>query len=118
MKMPSSFFIPSYSAPRAVASAVQSMGRLREPRLLPLAVVIPHGQTHDGLFVRFGAPHNAGQISFVHHGNAVADAEDLFQLAADDDHRRAVGGQVIDQLVNFALRADVESARRVLEVET
>ncbi len=74
IKMPSSFFILCESAPRAVASAVQSMDRLRGPRSLPSAVLMPHGQPHDRLFARFGAPQNAGQIPFVHHGYAVADA--------------------------------------------
>jgi hypothetical protein len=50
------------------------MERLRGPRSLPLAVLTPHGQPHDRLFARLGAPQNSGQISFVHHGYAVADA--------------------------------------------
>src|SRR5262245_7379825 len=51
----------------------------------------------------------------MHHGYAIADAENFFQLAADDDDRRAIGGQLIDQFVNLALRADVDSARRFVE---
>src|SRR5215831_20556936 len=115
IKMPNSFFILCESAPWAVAGAVQSMDRLSEPRPLPPAVLTSHGQSHDRLFARFGAPPNAGQIPFVHHGDAVADTENLFQVAADDDHRRAVGGQLIDQFVNLALRADVDAARRLVE---
>src|SRR5215510_258181 len=74
-----------------------------------------YGQTHDRLLAGIGAVQNAGQIPFVHDGDAIADAKNFFQLAADDDDRRAIGGQLIDQFIDLALRADVDSARRLVE---
>src|SRR5262245_16170999 len=76
---------------------------------------MPYGQSHDRLFAGLGAVQNAGQIPLVHDGDAIADAKNFFQLAADDDDRRAIGGQLIDQFINLALRADVDSARRLVE---
>ena len=43
-------------------------------------------ETHDGLFAELRALENSGEPSFVHHGDAVANAEHLFHLTTDHDH--------------------------------
>ena len=48
---------------------------------------------------------------------AVADALDLLQLRGEEQHRGAGGRQLADELVDLALRADVDPARRVVEQE-
>ena len=58
----------------------------------------------------------------AHHGDFVADAEQLRQVTADHQDRlglatsgRVAGGQFVDQLINLRLRADVDAAGRLVE---
>ena len=51
----------------------------------------------------------------VHHGDAIAHAEDLRQLGRDHDDRHAALGKLLHQLVDFRLRSDVDALRRLVE---
>ena len=57
----------------------------------------------------------AGDPSLAHHDDAVAQAQDLGQLGGDHDDRLALPGEVVEQPVDFALGADVDAARRLVE---
>src|SRR5689334_20028859 len=70
MKMPSSFFISRLSL--VSKRAELSFGARCEP--------------HYRFFAEVGAIEYSSQSPFVHHGDAIADAEHLFHLTADDNH--------------------------------
>ena len=57
-----------------------------------------------------------------HHRNPIADAEQLRQVAADEEHRlrgwsRRPAHQLVDQRVDLRLAGDVDAARRLVEDE-
>src|ERR1051325_7521348 len=62
-----------------------------------------------------GAIENSRQTSFMHHRDAISDAEHFFHLTADDDHRHAFRREVADELVDLSLRTYVDAARRFVE---
>ncbi|KGW79281.1 ABC-type sugar transport system, ATPase component domain protein [Burkholderia pseudomallei MSHR2990] len=49
------------------------------------------------------------------HRDAIAQADDLRQLARDQHDRIAARAQLAHQLIDFRLRADVDAARRLVE---
>ena len=57
----------------------------------------------------------AGEPALAHDGDPVAHAQDLRQLGRDHDDRLALGREVVQQLVDLVLRADVDAARRLVE---
>src|SRR5262245_5063914 len=71
MKMPSSFFISELS-------------------------FCTSSQTHNCFFAELSAFENAGQLSFMQDGDAIANTENLFHLAADDDNGYTLLGQFSD----------------------
>ena len=57
-----------------------------------------------------GAADHAGDGALAHHQHTVAHADDLGQLAGDDDHADAALRQLVDDAVDLAFRADVHAA--------
>ena len=53
--------------------------------------------------------------ALAHHQHAVADADDLRQLARDHDDADAVAGELVDEAVDFGLGADIDAAGRLVE---
>ena len=53
----------------------------------------------------------------AHDDDPVGEPEDLLDLVRDQQDRDAARGQVDDQLVEVALRADVDAARRIVGEE-
>src|SRR5436190_16355636 len=51
----------------------------------------------------------------THNGDAVADAEELWVVGADQHNPDSTRSQFVDQVVHLALRADVDSLRRLVE---
>src|SRR6478609_143398 len=74
-----------------------------------------HRQLHDRLRRAVGTLEHAGYPTVVHHRDAVAFGDDLFEVAADQHHRCAVGGELADQAVNLRLGAHVHPLRRLVE---
>ena len=54
-------------------------------------------------------------LAFAHHHDAVGDADDLRQFGADDQHRRAVLREFVDDAVDLRLGADIDAARRFVQ---
>ena len=71
----------------------------------------------DGLFAQVLALELSGDPSLAHNQDAICEPEDLGQLGRDDDHRFALGGEALDQSVDFRLGADIDAARRLVEQE-
>ena len=53
----------------------------------------------------------------AHHGDAVAHAERLRQVAGDHQHGETLLREPADDLVNLGLRADIHALRRLVEDE-
>ena len=53
--------------------------------------------------------------ALMHHGDAVADADDLFHVAGDHQDGDARSASVAHQRVDLALGADIDAARRLIE---
>ena len=53
--------------------------------------------------------------AFAHDQDAVAHREHLGQVRADQDDRHSPRGQLVDQLVDLGLGADVDAASRLVE---
>src|SRR6266700_66142 len=85
MKIPSSFFI--------------SVSLLRACR-----------QTHHCLFAELRALKGTRDFSFMHDGDAIADAQHFFHLTANGDDRNALPGEFTHQRVNLGLCTDVNPA--------
>src|SRR5581483_7113413 len=51
----------------------------------------------------------------AHHADAIAHADDFGQVARDQQHGEAVLREAADDLVDLALRADVDALRRLVE---
>src|SRR5262245_5040790 len=55
----------------------------------------------------------AGNLPLLHHRHAVGDADHLLHVARNHQHRDPAIGEVAHQLVDLALGADVDTARRL-----
>ena len=64
-----------------------------------------------------GAGPNGHELAPAHHADRVAEAEELGQVGADEDHRLSRGGQPADDLVDLRLAADVDPAGGLVEEE-
>ena len=67
------------------------------------------------MFVDLGNGARRIEASLAHDGDAVADAEQLRQIAAHHEHRFAVAGEFVDELIDLRLGTDVDTARRLIE---
>ncbi len=76
-----------------------------------------HDGAHD-LFLRcLGRGHLGDEAAFVHHVEAVGDAQQLGHLRRDHDHALAFGGQLRDEGVDLVLGTHVDAARGLVEDE-
>ena len=75
------------------------------------------GQVHDRFLGQVGSRELAGELALVHDQDAVAHAEDFFQVAGDHQDGDALLGELVHEGVDFALGADVDAARRLVEDE-
>ena len=57
---------------------------------------------------------STGDPALVHDQDPVAHADQLRQLRADGDHRRAAGGEFADQAIDLRLGSDVDASRRLV----
>ena len=71
-------------------------------------------QPHD-LLLRGAARQDAGQPSLAHDRDAVAETQNFGQFRGDDDDGAPFGGEAVEQLVDLALGADIDAARRLVE---
>src|SRR5690349_13223036 len=104
-KMPSSFFISPLSPQKAHSFSHKKhkhyAGRVWRSTVFHILFFVPFvaelcaflwlvfgagSETHDGLFAELRAFENSGEPSFMHDGDAVANAEHLFHLTTDHDH--------------------------------
>ena len=51
----------------------------------------------------------------AHQVGALREAEHFLDLGGDEQHRRAAGGELDDEVVDAPARADVDAARRLVE---
>ena len=72
---------------------------------------------HDALRRRLAATELAHRPALAHDDNAVGHAENLRQLGRNHQDAHAAAREPIDQIVDLALRADVDAARRLVEDE-
>ncbi len=70
---------------------------------------------HHGFLAQFLAAQLASQLPLVHDQNAIAHAEDFFQIAGNHQNGDAFGGEVVHQRVDFAARADIHAASRFVK---
>ena len=71
------------------------------------------GRTKQGLLVGFGGGHLVDEVAAEKHHDAVAGELDLRQLGREQQDRRAIGRQLLDQPVDLALSSDVDAARGI-----
>src|SRR5579862_2937628 len=72
-------------------------------------------QLHDPLLRRVAGRQLARDPSFAHHDDAIAHPKDFGQFRRDHDDSLALLSERAQELVNFALGADVDAARRLVE---
>src|SRR5471032_1777689 len=73
------------------------------------------GVGNEGLFGELVRGQRGLQRAGAHHGDAVADADQLDQLGRDDDHGLAFAGEPLDQEIDVAFGTHVDAARRLVE---
>src|SRR2546421_3743918 len=73
------------------------------------------GHPDDVLLGGLGGGQLAGHRATAHDDHAVGEAEDLGQVRGDDDHGEPFGGEVADDGIDLALRADVDALGRLVE---
>ena len=70
---------------------------------------------HDGFLGGQSAGDFCGEPAFAQDNDAIGDREQLGQLARGHDDGPAFGCEAADQLVDFCLGPDVDSASRLIE---
>src|SRR5437763_11452117 len=76
------------------------------------------GHRVDDLLLRnLGAAQFRHRAPVAHDDDARASLDQLLQLRRDHQHAQALGGQLVDERLDFALRAHVNAARRLVEDE-
>src|SRR6056297_6026 len=115
--------ITSATRPRSGVSVCQGIRRLGRAVavasggvVMKVPLLLESGRVlHDLVLVDVVAVQDPGDPPRAHHDDAVAEADDLRQLAADHDHRDAALGELMDEEVDLALRADVDAARGLVQ---
>ncbi len=72
---------------------------------------------HNVLFCDLSFLQAAGHSSFTHDIDPVAHADYLFHFRRDDDATDLILCKAVDELVDFLLRVDVDTARRLIKYE-
>ena len=76
------------------------------------------GALHDRFLARLAWLEAAGDTAVAHDQDAVAQAQDFRQLRGDHHDRRALlVGEAREKLVDLALGADIDAARRLVDEE-
>src|SRR5207245_7348118 len=75
------------------------------------------GVGHDLFLRRVGAAELAADAALAHHDDPVAHAEDLRELRRDHDDPLALSRELVEQVVDLALRAHVDAPRGLVEDE-
>ena len=70
---------------------------------------------HDPLGVSLVVGEHTAHAALAHHDDAVAHRQHLGEVGGDHDDGDAVAGEVVDQLVDIGLGADVDPAGRLVE---
>ena len=78
---------------------------------------MPRGQMHHRFFGELLSGEFTGDASFVHHDYAITHSDDLFHLTADKQNRNPLPCQLIHQLIDFLLSADINPASRLIQQE-
>ena len=55
------------------------------------------------------------QLALAYHQDAITDAEHFRQFGTDHDDGHAPRGQLINELMHFNLRADIDATRRLIQ---
>jgi len=74
-------------------------------------------EREDARLIGFVARENAGDCAGVHHGDAVAHAEDFGHLGRDHDNRHAALGQIDHEAVDLGFGADIDALSGLVEDE-
>src|SRR5205807_9881238 len=80
-------------------------------RLLDLTEVM----AQQPLLRRLAVRQRCGDPSPVEDDHPVAHVQQLEKVRRDEEHRRAVGGQPVQELVDLRLRPDVDALGRLIE---
>ena len=81
----------------------------------PQSTVLADRQLQHIMLAELAAVKEAADRALMHHGDAVADADHLLHVAGDHQDGDAGVGERAHQLVDLALGADVDAARRLVE---
>src|SRR5262245_44915217 len=101
-------------------------GAARMPRIIAFSTTVaicrtagssgePRHQPHDAVLRGLRARKLAGDPSLAQNDDARREVQDFGELARDEDHPLARRGELVDERVDFGLRADVHAARRLVE---
>ena len=72
-------------------------------------------QLHDCFFAELLPREFSGNAAFVHHQRSVRHPQNLFHFAAHKQNRDTLCGKVFHQSVDFLLRPDIDSTRRLVQ---
>src|SRR5919201_2911775 len=97
------------------AARASMTGRIPQPS--SLISLIERGEVHHALGAGFLPRQLAHRAPLAHDDNAIRHAEDFGQLGRDHHDPHALVGEAIHHVVDLALRADVDAARRLVEDE-
>lgn len=66
-----------------------------------------NGQQHDFLLCGLASRHFAAQLAVTHHEHTIGHAKNFRQIRRCHQYRATIGGNLVDQLVNFNSRTDI-----------
>src|SRR3990170_7040797 len=80
-----------------------------------IVVVLPEAGGEDASLVELVVPELTHNAALVQHDDAMAQADELEQLGADDDDCGTRAGEVGDRAIDLGLRANVDAGGRLVE---
>ncbi len=105
---------------RSSGAFCSSSRRRRAALLMPRAptrAAVAHRGPEDLLAVEVGAVDEAADLAVAHHHDPVAHADQLLDLRGDHQDGGAVGRELVDDLVDLELGADVDAAGGLVQDE-
>ena len=103
---------------RSIAASAAARRRPVDALLVGEEVAgLAHRRREHPLLGRLAVVEDRHLAALAHDQDAVAHGQHLGQVGADQDDRHALRGQLVDQLVDLDLGADVDAARRLIEDE-
>src|SRR3954447_13989312 len=105
---------------KAVTEPMTRISRKRPSSFLSIVVAIlracsANGQHQHIVLREVGAVEKSSHATLMHHGDAIADADDLLHVARDHQDGDAGISQRAHQAIDLALGADIDAARRLVE---